>query len=240
MEGITGIPSYSEDTLYAEKAEDKLGQKDFLKMFLAQLSNQDPLNPMEGSEFSAQLAQFSSLEQLFAVNQNLESMQSSQDQSAYLQALDLIGKEIVAAGDMLSLEQGKTSMGGFALDEAANCTAVITDPDGYPIRKISLGVLEAGQQAVEWDGRDEAGIMQEPGAYGFQITAVNMSDQILPVETRITGQVSRINLEGGSPVLYVGEIPLNLSQILDIRVPDASSTPTDQETTESQDMGTGP
>ena len=239
MEGITGIPSYTEDTLYAEKPADKLGQEDFLKMFLAQLSHQDPLNPMEGTEFSAQLAQFSSLEQLFNVNENLESMQSSQDQSAYLQALDLIGKEIVAAGDMLSLEQGKTSMGGFALDEPANCTAVITDPDGYPVRKISLGVLESGQQTFEWDGRDVAGIMQEPGVYGFEITAVNMSDQILPVETQITGQVSRINLEGGSPVLYVGEIPLNISQILDIKVPDASSVPPGQEPT-SQEMGTGP
>ena len=240
MEGITGIPSYAEDNLYAEKAADKLGREDFLKMFLAQLSHQDPLNPMESTEFSAQLAQFSSLEQLFQVNQNLESLQSSQDQNAYFQALDFIGKEIVAAGDMISLEQGKTSMGRFTLDEAANCTAIITDPDGYPIRKISLDVLEAGQQDFEWDGRDEAGIMQEPGVYGFEITAVNMSDQILPVETQITGQVSRINLEGGSPVLYVGEIPLNISQILDIRVPDASSDPDGQEATGSQDTEGGP
>ena len=220
IEGINGLPGFVEDNLYTEKTAQSLGLDDFLKMFLAQLEHQDPLNPMEGTEFSAQLAQFSSLEQLFYVNGNLESLKSAQDQNSRFQALDFIGKEIVAEGDMLSLEQGETPEGSFTLNGTANCTVVITDPNGYPVREISMGALGPGRHSFEWDGYDESGAMREPGIYGFEITAITESGEILPVETQITGQVTRVNLEGSSTLLYVGEIPLTISQIIDIKVPE--------------------
>ena len=139
---INGITSVEEESLYTAKKEEALGRDDFLKLFLAQLNNQDPLNPMDGTEFSAQLAQFSSLEQLFNVNENLESMKTLQDNSSRFQALELIGKDIEAEGDTLSLVNGTPTTGSFTLEEAADCTVLINDADGYPVREIPLGSLE--------------------------------------------------------------------------------------------------
>jgi len=211
--------SYTEASPSAT-AKKELGRDDFLTLLVAQLKHQDPLNPVKSTEFTSQLAQYSSLEQLFSIDQNLESIKSGQDQGSGFQALDFIGKEVVAEGDMLSLEEGKTSMGRFNLDGVADCNVLIVDSNGYPVRKISLGSLKPGRHGFEWDGRDSAGNMREAGIYGFEITAVTENGQILPVETQITGQVTRVNLEGPSPLLYVGEIPMPISQVIDISLPE--------------------
>ncbi|MBW2610027.1 MAG: flagellar hook assembly protein FlgD [Deltaproteobacteria bacterium] len=220
LSNIAGIPTVAEENPYVEKSDQKLGRDQFLRLFLAQLSHQDPLNPMASTEFSAQLAQFSSLEQLFNVNENLEAIKDVQDGSSRLQALDLIGKEIEAEGNVLSLEPGRDSMGSFSLDNIAQCAVLITDPDGYPVREIKMGILEPGRHSFEWDGNNENGDMMDQGVYGFDVTAVTESGQTVPVETRIRGQINRVSLEGETPLLYIGEMPLYISQIVDIRLPE--------------------
>ena len=220
LESISSLLNNPETNTVAEKKTDELGKDSFLTMFMAQIKYQDPLNPMDGKDFSAQLAQFSSLEQLYSVNDNLEALKTSQDNNGRFQALDFIGKEIVAEGNTLSLALGQTAEGGFTLGTGAFCSAMIYDQNGFPIRVMALGALESGAHNFVWDGLDNSGNQAPPGAYGFEITATNGQGEILPVQTRVVGQVTRINLEGGSPILYVGELAVDLSQVLDIKVPD--------------------
>jgi flagellar basal-body rod modification protein FlgD len=175
---------------------------------------------MDSTQFSAQLAQFSSLEQLFNVNENLEAIKDVQDGSSRFQALDLIGKEIEAEGNVLSLEPGRNSMGSFSMDNTAQCTVLITDPDGYPVREMQIGILGPGRHSFEWDGKNGNGEMMDQGVYGFDVMAVTESGQTVPVETRIRGQINRVNLEGETPLLYIGEMPIDISQVMDIRVPE--------------------
>jgi flagellar basal-body rod modification protein FlgD len=217
---VVGINTVPENDSYVTETQDTLGRDQFLTMFLAQLKYQDPLNPMEGTEFSAQLAQFSSLEQLFNVNDNLESIKTLQDNSSRFQALDLIGKDVEADGDMLCLESGKTSQGSFTLDSAAECVVRVYGQEGYPVRDMDLGTFEAGSHTFEWDGRDRSGEILDPGVYGFEIMAVTADGESVPVQTRIKGQVTRVNLDDATPTLYVGDIPITLSQVLDIRIPE--------------------
>ena len=96
IDAILGSESQQQGVSKAEKKE-TLGKDDFLKIFMAQLQHQDPLNPMEGTEFTAQLAQFSSLEQLYNVNQNLGSLKEVQEGTGKFESLNFIGKEITAA-----------------------------------------------------------------------------------------------------------------------------------------------
>ena len=227
IEGISGISSVNENI--PNDSTPALGQDEFLKMFLAQLQHQDPLNPMDSTEFSAQLAQFSSLEQLFNVNHNLESLTSLQNQASQFQALDFIGKEVSAAGNIINLKQDSTPLGEFTLGSTSDCTLLIIDQDGYPVRTISLGVLAQGENTFEWDGYDDAGNMMDEGIYGFEITAIAEDGSFVPVETRITGQVTRINMEGAEPVLYIGDIPISISQVLEIRVPDSTEGGAEQD-----------
>ena len=85
-----------------------------------------------------------------------------------------------------------------------------------------MGALGPGQHTFEWDGRDGAGETMEPGIYEFEITAITGNGEILPVETLITGQVTRVNLVGSPTHIYVGEIPLTISQIVDIKAPESA------------------
>jgi flagellar basal-body rod modification protein FlgD len=227
LDQIAGL-GLTQDTSSTKKSEALQGQETFLKMFMAQMKYQDPMSPMDSSEFTAQLAQFSSLEQLFTVNENLESMKAAQGQAGRFDALLFIGKEITAEGNSLSLDTGGTASGAFELAGNGECTVMVLDARGNPIRKIPLGYMEGGGHHFEWDGLDESGNQQAPGIYGFKVLGLGDLGQPLSVQTMVTGQVDKVALEGTSPVLYVGGIPVALSQVKDIRSPEPVSVDTGQ------------
>lgn len=215
---IQGISS-SDTSTYSKNTAENIGRDEFLKIFLAQMRYQDPMSPMEGTEFTAQLAQFSSLEQLFNANQHLESIKSVQDEAIRFQSLDLIGKDILAKGDLLWLSEGETTDGAFQLRGQAVCTVIVKDEFGTPVRRIPLGIRGAGQHDFQWDGRDDNGKTQAPGPYYFDVMAIGESGEGIPVDTMVRGRVGRVNLQGEAPVIYLGEVPVQISQILDIRSP---------------------
>jgi flagellar basal-body rod modification protein FlgD len=205
-----------------QAATDTMGKDAFLKIFLAQMQNQDPLNPMEGTEFTAQLAQFSSLEQLYNVNENLESLKDVENDANRSDALNYIGKNIVAQGDQLSLGDAGSATGAFQIQESADCTVQVVDSAGNIVRSIPLGTLDAGQHSFEWDGLGSSGLQQPNGVYSFAVSAVGASGASVLADTMASGTVTRVNLEGASPILYLGDIPVNLAQILDIALPQTS------------------
>jgi flagellar basal-body rod modification protein FlgD len=221
MDALQAVSQSSGTGTQVDSKTKELGRDDFLTMFLAQLKNQDPLNPMDSQEFSAQLAQFSSLEQLFNVNETLQSMKASQEDASRLQALDFIGKEVVAKGDTLSLEEGKTVSGQFELDQTAECTVTIMDEDGIPVRTIPVGLLGAGSHAFQWDGHDGAGNALPAGTYSFQVTARTEDGGTATVTSSISGTVTGVNLEESGVLLYVGSIPVSMEEVMGIRVPSA-------------------
>jgi flagellar basal-body rod modification protein FlgD len=226
LQGISGTSTAQKTTTSSTSADkvDALGRDQFLTMFLAQLKNQDPLNPMESQEFASQLAQFSSLEQLFNVNENLASMMTAETDSSRVQALNFIGKEIVAEGDSLSLESGKTVTGQFDLGAAAECTVKILNEDGETVRTIPMGYLAAGSQSFQWDGLDSSGNSMDSGVYTFQISALSESGAQVTASTCISGTVTGVNLEGSTVNLYVGAIPVAMSAVQSIRTPSTTVT----------------
>jgi len=204
------------------QTSDKLGKNEFLKIFLAQMRNQDPLNPMEGTEFTAQLAQFSSLEQLFNVNDNLESLKGAQGDMNKYDALNFIGKDIVAKGDQLSLGEAGVGKGSFQIQAQAACAVNVTDGAGNLVRTIPLGPLDAGNHSFEWDGMNSSGLRLPAGIYSFTVNAVDETGSPVLADTMTSGKVTRVNLEGDTPILYVGDIPVNFNQVLDISLPEES------------------
>ena len=202
------------------------GQDDFLNLFLAQMKHQDPLNPMDSHEFTAQLAQFSSLEQLFNVNEHLETMIDVDGKNIQYQAINFIGKEVVVGGDILSLEEGKAAKGRFSLEAESQVSAVIYDENGHLVRHLDLGELSPGHGDFSWDGKDGDGNMLTPGVYRFEVIAESADGLVTPVMTQIVGEVTRVNLEGASPVLFVGDLPVSISQLIDIQTPERSTDAT--------------
>jgi flagellar basal-body rod modification protein FlgD len=217
ISGISGVTDYVDSTqTTATSLGDSMGRDTFIKLFLTQLQNQDPLNPMDATQLSSQLAQFSSLEQLYNTNENLETLIDSQDSSNRYQVLDLIGKEIEADGDSLSLGDAGTATGSFTIGSDANCAAVIYDANGNAIKTINLGSIKAGDHTFEWDGTEQDGDEADQGLYSFEIVAEGATGETVTAKTRIKGIVDRVNLDGDEPTLYFGSLSMPLSEITDI------------------------
>jgi len=197
---------------------DALGKDAFLTLLVAQMENQDPLNPMEGSEFTAQLAQYSSLEQLYNVNDNLELINDGQSGMSSYYALDFMGKEIYVDGNSLTMKQGADVSGGFSINYPGSCTVNILDSNGQQVKSLSLGNLEAGTHGFDWDGLGENGNTLTGGDYTFEVTAVGNDGKSLSAETYTMGKVDRVSLAGDMPMLYVGSTAVAVSEVKDIRL----------------------
>ncbi len=213
-----GTTTYTTES--SQTTSDKeLGKDTFLTLLVAQMENQDPLNPMEGTEFTAQLAQYSSLEQLYNVNDNLTVISDGQTGLSNYSSLDFMGKEIYIEGNDLTLEQGVATSGGFSIGSAANCTVNILDANGQLVRSLLLEDLASGTHGFDWDGLDENGDTLTDGAYTFEIKAVGEDGKIFSVESYSSGIVDRVSLEGDTPMLYVGDSSVAISEVKDIRSP---------------------
>ena len=110
--------------------EDPLGMDAFLTMLVAQLQNQDPLNPMEGTEFSTQLAQFSQLEQAMNTNDNLEKLIETMSEESETNLQDYLGKEVVAAVDSIEVDGGEPVGGYYTVEGSPTCGSPSTTPRG--------------------------------------------------------------------------------------------------------------
>ena len=202
----SGYAAFIEDnSARAVKEKDPLGRDAFLTMLVAQLKNQDPLNPMQGSEFSAQLAQFSSLEQLFNVNSNLESLQGSFDQGNEKNYLDYIGKQVSVKDSTFALADGKSIGGAYELNEASSVVINIYDADGLQVAQLTPGSQEAGIHDVGWSGKGEAGELFPNGQYTYEVYSLGDNGSFAPVDTGFNGKITGVTFENGSAYLLMGD-----------------------------------
>ncbi len=186
---------------------DSLGKDAFLTMMVAQLKHQDPLNPLEGTDMTAQLAQFSSLEQQISMNTNLASIPSALNNASTNENIfDYMGKDIVSDGNPVSLYQGQVVSGGtFELEEPATINVVVYDSNGTAVRRMSSGNerIEAGTYNIEWDGKNDDGLTVQDGEYTYEVKALNAKRQYLDVATETSGTVSGVTTYGGKAYLMV-------------------------------------
>ncbi len=215
--GISGLPAYVDSTKKdATTGTDKLGRDAFMKLFLAQMNHQDPLNPMDTSQFSSQLAQFSTLEQLYNVNDNLQSIEGIQKGDSKYQVIDMIGKEVQAESNTLVLNNGNAAKGAFNLEAPADCMVHVLNDKGNSIRDIYLGVLDSGSHDFEWDGFENNGALHTSGQYTYDVSAMSNDGQTVSVDKYIKGSVTGVNLNGDDPVIYINDTPLSMSQIVNV------------------------
>ena len=192
-----------------------LGRDDFLRLLLTQLEHQDPLNPLKGTEFTAQLAQFSSLDQLIRIQEGLSSLVEVQELGMRVQALGLMGQEVVAQGDRLHLfPEGPAGFQIRLAQDAAQVRVLILDLEGNPVRRLEWDGLKAGSHRLSWDGRNQAGVRMPPGTYRYEVLALDARGQEIPTQSLVRGQVQGVRFEEGEPVLEVEglSIPLRFVQ----------------------------
>jgi len=199
----------------------ELDRDAFLNLLITQLQNQDPLNPTDSTEFTAQLAQFSSLEQLGNVNENLKQLQNFQASINNSQAVSLIGKEITATGNSLDLTAGRLAGCDFEIDaDAAVVVASIYDHTGEYVTSFEGRNLAAGQHTLYWDGIDKNGNPAAPGNYTFELMAADDDGNNIQTTTFFSGRVDKVVFENNTTFLISGGQKVALGDILQVSAPE--------------------
>jgi flagellar basal-body rod modification protein FlgD len=197
--------------------KDELGRDQFLALLVAQLQHQDPLNPLDGTDFTAQLAQFSNLEQLFAANESLTGIQEALGVQGNGDVLDYIGKTVKATGNTIFVNDGRMESGSYSLEDSADVTVSIYDSNGMEARRLYPGRQDSGEHELSWDGRDSAGYVVEDGIYTFEIEARDEGGFIVPCSVYLTGEVTGVTYESDFPYLMIGDKLVTPSNIIEVK-----------------------
>jgi len=200
----------------APAVKKELDKDAFLKLLVTQLSNQDPLSPVDNQAFIAQLAQFSSVEQLHAVGTRLDTLLLAQASSNQLQTASLVGKSVLYRTDRAELGASGDVQLQASLSGAADVTVAVKDDAGKTVATLPLGRRSGGSLDFTWDGRDAKGKRFAAGTYTVEITAKDGDGKSVPVELRQRGAVQGVRFEGDAPVLLVGSFQVRLADVLEI------------------------
>jgi len=212
MSTVTGVTSGTTNT--TQTSNQVLGQDDFLKMLIAQLQNQDPLNPLQGADFAAQLAQFSSLDQLTQINTQLSTLTSSLSSANNSQLVSLIGDTVVANGNSVTVSGATTQLGYNLSNNIQQGTIKISDSNGNLVQTLSIGSQQAGSNVITWNTSNVT-----PGTYSFTVTALDSTGKQVTANTMSTGQVTGITFQNGTPYVSVNGQNVAVGDILYISKP---------------------
>lgn len=204
-----------------------MGKDDFLRLLTNQLRFQDPMNPMKGADFAAQLAQFSSVEQLSNISASLEY--SINANYVLTQAINnglsagFVGKEVRASGDTFTLAEAgdglRSAKLGYSLGSSASSVTVkIKNERGEVVRTMQLSGTSKGDNSFTWDGLDDGGVDVPGGKYTFSIEAKDSANKNIDASTFFFGRVSsvRFTTEGTKFVINGQEVFLgNILEILE-------------------------
>jgi len=223
----TGISQIYSNTT-TKTGDSVLDKDDFLTLLVTQLMNQDPLNPMDNTEFTAQLTQFSSLEELQNVNTNLEMLKLSQQAIHNTQALEMIGRNIAASGDSVTLADGTADIFYYEIeDDAADVNIYLYDSAGNLVFSEALGEVSAGLYSYLWDGTDTEGAAVADGTYTAVIMAADAEGNNLDTDIYVLGTVAGVVFEGGSPQLVIGDRQVDFNEINEVAAAVASAQKTE-------------
>ena len=209
-----------------------LGKNDFLKLLVTQLKAQDPMNPQDGTQFVAQLAQFTSLERLVNIEDGLGNVALASMSTNATMASNLIGKSVRVAGDSVSYAGAGSTDLNFELGKDAKSVSVkVLNEKGEVVETIEGGALESGPNHVTWTGSthtaDGGSGTAEAGKYTFQVTAVDAEGNDVAVKTAVLAGVDAVHFSGkGIPELVLSDgrtVPM--SDVSEVRGTPASPAP---------------
>jgi flagellar basal-body rod modification protein FlgD len=223
---ITGTSSVSSSSgTTTTTARTDVGKDEFLTMLVAQLQNQDPMNPMDSQQFAAQLAQFSSLEQLTQLNDLMEQdLQMSQVNALIGQtqfSASLMGKTVVAAGDQVHVPTtGTASIRVDVGGKGGTATLTLLDSSGNKVAVRDLGTVPAGAQTLALPGDLPA------GDYTYQLEVKGADDATVSVTTYTTGVVDSVIFRDGVIRLRLGTLEVALDDVAALEPAPTTATAT--------------
>lgn len=207
-----------QDAQTQAKGKNELGQEDFMELMIAQLRNQDPMQPMENGEFLAQIAQFSQVSGLQDLQQSFDELSTSLVSNQALQAASLVGRDVLAPTGLGVLAQGGSIRGDVELPTASpQVTVKIYDGAGQVVRSLELGSQASGSVLFQWDGLRDDGTYAQPGTYLISATA-EFAGVNEAVEANVVNRVNGVTLgnSGGLLLDLEGVGPMDFTEVKQI------------------------
>ena len=194
------------------------GKDQFLKLLVAQISHQDPMNPLDDKDLVTQLAQFTSVEQAIETNQRLAALQGATATQGRTALAGLIGREVTADSKTMHWRSdGSAPRMAFELGSPAQSVNVqITDADGRLVRSVHLGAMGAGAQSVPWDGRSDGNNVLPDGDYDVTLSATDAAGKPVQAQTQLRGPVTGVGFDSGGATIVVGDVRLRPQDITEI------------------------
>jgi len=213
-----GASSVSDEKTSSGSSTGELGMDQFLNLFIAQIQHQDPLSPLDSAEFTAQLAQFTGVEQMYGMNSKLADIEEAlSGQNEQRDDLGFIGKTVKADDNTMRVDNGLVQSGSFNIDESGYVTIDVYDSEGQIVRTFYDGWEDKGEHDVSWDGRDDAGELVGDGTYTFEITARDENGLYISSNTYISGEVTGVTYQYGQPYLMIGDkMIINSNNIIEV------------------------
>jgi flagellar basal-body rod modification protein FlgD len=190
----------SSATSTAQAAKDAADR--FLTLLVAQLQNQDPLNPMDNAQVTTQLAQISTVSGINQLNDSVAALGASMAVSQALQAATLVGHDVIVGGNDLTLADGAASGGMELSGNADQVSVTITNAAGNVVRTIDLGAQQSGTQFFSWDGKTDGGATAPDGHYSFSITAT-AAGKAVTFDTLMSAKVQGVVQTSTGPMLQL-------------------------------------
>ena len=202
----------------AAKDKAKFGEdfNSFLTLLTTQLKYQDPTSPMDSTQFTQQLVQFTSVEQQVKQNVNLEAMLAAQQTMQVASAANYIGKTVEAGGTSVVLRDGQAPI-EYSLDRLAReVSIVIKDSAGTEVRKL-VGNTGSGSQRITWDGRTNGGTRVPDGTYSFTVTANDTNGQKMTPQTGVTAKIYAFEVAGSTIILRAADRRIPITDVNVVR-----------------------
>jgi flagellar basal-body rod modification protein FlgD len=190
----------------------------FLTLLTEQLKNQDPLSPMDSTQFVDQLVQFSGVEQQINQNKNLESLLQLNAVNSATSAVGFIGKEVDVLGSTAPLANGNAQWSYSTQSDAASVSILVKDANGKVVFKAD-GKTGAGNHTYNWDGRDNVGTLLADGNYDLEVSALDNDGNLLTTSVSTTRVITGADFSGTEPALLVGSERITFANILAVREP---------------------
>jgi flagellar basal-body rod modification protein FlgD len=203
---------------YARNSGDVADKDTFLKLLTTQLSNQDPTSPMKNEDFLAQLAQFSSLEQLMGMQTTMQAVFDGIQAMNNSSMANLLGTDVVARSETVVWDgEGTRTLGWQSEAAMSGATLTILDSAGRPVRTVSVDGTD-GDGRYTWDGKDQSGRDLPPGSYTFRVTGTNAAGETVVAETLLEGRVDGMDYTTGVPLPSIDGTPVALGDVLTLKL----------------------
>lgn len=214
MQDAAGLDATTKSGQAQKKMEEDLNQ--FLNLLVTQLQNQDPLEPLDSNEFTAQLVQFASVEQQIYQNSNIEKLVAMQETGQAAAMVGYIGHRIEAKTSDLPLIDGLAS-GTYEHDiEVHEATLTIQNSAGDTVF-YGPAETEAGRHGFNWDGKDSNGDQFPDGEYKVIVAAKNAEGVLQDVAQTAFGKVTSTSAEGGKVTLSMMGVEVDMEDILSVQ-----------------------